>query len=552
MRPSFRSCLSGVISAALALAACARQPTPLAPTPTVDARSAAVNEIVRVVEARAVEGGTFAQVDVGYVLTAGGQVHTGRDSRARLDLSDGTILRLGQDTSFVLQEITPSAAGGGLLARIKLEAGKIWVSLSGGTLQVETPVGVASVRGSFAVLQYDPGDPADPDDDLLVLDCLEGSCGAKNENVDAQLGNLERVALNRIGQLRLTLTGADVQAFLMENPEGQSIAATLTAAPPATGTPTAVPTGTTPPSPTPSPTDTATQPPTPTPTASATPTSPRPAPALPAAPAADVIGRHVVQNGETLFCIGRGYGVLPAAIARANGLPASVNVVPGQTLQIPAAQWENIPPGPACTPQFTSPFPGFIPTATPTPIPLVTPTPACAPPEFFDPFQQRCRLSDTPGAPAGDTPTPVLPPTELPTPVLPPTEPPSPTDTPIPDTIGPSIDKLDADPKIVASFTTCTVTFTADISDPSGVASAEVQWTSYQNSSQGPPTVIASGSEPMTFRSVSGLTYLVRFGVTVVFDGYLDWKVVAFDTAKNVSESSPGPIIQTRDSSCGV
>jgi len=82
-------------------------------------------------------------------------------------------------------------------------------------------------------------------------------------------------------------------------------------------------------------------------------------------PPAPIIGIHVVQPGDTIFCIGRAYGVLPAAIAQANGLAASFSVASGRVLNIPAVQWTDIPAGPVCAPQFQSPFPG-LPLPTPT------------------------------------------------------------------------------------------------------------------------------------------------------------------------------------------
>jgi LysM repeat protein len=134
------------------------------------------------------------------------------------------------------------------------------------------------------------------------------------------------------------------------------------------------PTTTPAPTETPLPTATARPPtntPLPTPTQPAfLPTvTPRPFTPLPPAP---IIGNHVVQGGETVFCIGRGYGVLPAAIIQANGLSSTGSVFPGQELRIPQIQWVNIGSGPVCAPQFSSPFPGLpAPTATSqaTPIP---------------------------------------------------------------------------------------------------------------------------------------------------------------------------------------
>jgi len=88
---------------------------------------------------------------------------------------------------------------------------------------------------------------------------------------------------------------------------------------------------------------------------------------LPVASAADILGRHVVQPGETLYCLGRGYGVLPSAISSANSLSAFAHLSIGQVLDIPAVPWMRIPAGPVCAPQFVSPY---------SSVTVVTPAPA--------------------------------------------------------------------------------------------------------------------------------------------------------------------------------
>ena len=64
-----------------------------------------------------------------------------------------------------------------------------------------------------------------------------------------------------------------------------------------------------------------------------------------------ILGYHVVQPGETLFCIGRAYGVSPWAIATQNGILNPNLIQPGMTLAIPAA-YTYLPPGPTCPRQF--------------------------------------------------------------------------------------------------------------------------------------------------------------------------------------------------------
>ncbi len=132
-----------------------------------------------------------------------------------------------------------------------------------------------------------------------------------------------------------------------------SVAATLTALPQPTQAPTQPPPTLAPPTNTPAP---VVQSPTP----ASSPTT-----------AGGVLGQHTVQPGETLFCIGRAYGVHPAAIAEANKIDPILPLIPGQVLQIPSVQWPEIAPGPVCAAQFQSPFPG-LPFATRTPGPAPT------------------------------------------------------------------------------------------------------------------------------------------------------------------------------------
>lgn len=90
-----------------------------------------------------------------------------------------------------------------------------------------------------------------------------------------------------------------------------------------------------------------------------------PQPFTPFPPAA-ALGQHIVLAGETIFCLGRGYGVLPAAIAQANNLAMPYTLAAGHVLTIPAIQWLNISPGPVCPTQFVSPYPGLpAPSGTP-------------------------------------------------------------------------------------------------------------------------------------------------------------------------------------------
>jgi LysM repeat protein len=541
--------LRALIACGLAalLLACGKNSTPATRTPVAGDQSAQVNDVVNRVEARASASEDLTAVASGYVLNAGGQIQTGEAASARLDFADGTIIRLAQESTLTLQGVNPGASP---LKRLLLDIGAIWVNLTDGVLEVETPVGVASVRGSFAIIRYDPGDPDDPDDDLLVVDCLEGSCAVETDSTNVQMGNMERTVMSQQGQLRLTLTGADVQAFLQENPEARGLVETLTAAPPATGTPTptATPTSPRPPTHTFTPVLTAT-PIVLVPSPSATRTSSA-TPAKATSTQAATMGRHVVRAGENLLCIARAYRVAPDAIAQANNLAApDFLVTTGQTLIIPAVRWTNVTRGPVCTAQFNSPFvpTPTVPSPTPTPSATITPTPTatCEPGHFYDPFQKRCRPPESPVPPATSTPTITLTPsqTNTPLPTNTPTITPTPTqtDTPLPDTLGPSITMPGTIPSNVAGdgSTLCPVTFEATLSDPSTVASARIVWTTY-NASGG---FIATNNPSMSL--FSGDTFngvwRVSFDVSIPAGGKLVWDAVqAYDLPGNFQGINPG------------
>ena len=68
----------------------------------------------------------------------------------------------------------------------------------------------------------------------------------------------------------------------------------------------------------------------------------------------DILGQHTIKAGETLFCIGRAYGVDPNAIATQNSIIYTNLIHPGMVLDIPDAT-KTILPGPVCTAQFGTP-----------------------------------------------------------------------------------------------------------------------------------------------------------------------------------------------------
>ena len=136
--------------------------------------SAGLSELTGLVEMKQAGQDAFTQAAADAVLEVNGQIQTGDDGRVRLDLSSGTIIRVAPSSFFTLT--SNDEVEGGLLTKIKLEAGKIFIVLNGGQTDVETPSGVASVRGSYLKVEVDPVTKD------IHITCLEGTCSATNPN----------------------------------------------------------------------------------------------------------------------------------------------------------------------------------------------------------------------------------------------------------------------------------------------------------------------------------------------------------------------------------
>jgi hypothetical protein len=130
--------------------------------------TATLSEIVGSVQVQQAGSGGFIAATEGYVLQDGGQVQTGDGAKVRLDLSTGSIVRVGPNTHFTLQ--AKQDASNGLFANFQLTLGKVWVTLTGGAVQVETTSGVAAVQGSLMTVIFDSTTG------LIKIICIEGHC----------------------------------------------------------------------------------------------------------------------------------------------------------------------------------------------------------------------------------------------------------------------------------------------------------------------------------------------------------------------------------------
>jgi hypothetical protein len=188
------------------------------PAETADAtaapRSATLTLLEKKVESRQTESQAFASAADGETLPIGGQVQTGEDSRVRLDLKpEGTIVRLAPNSLFTLTAL--SNDNGAPKSKFLLAFGKMWVLLSGGSLDVETPSGVASVRGSLLSVSFDPQNKT------ITVTCREGHCSLAddNEEVDLTSGEAVESVDGDIADEARMMTDEELQDWEQEVPE---------------------------------------------------------------------------------------------------------------------------------------------------------------------------------------------------------------------------------------------------------------------------------------------------------------------------------------------
>ncbi|MEZ0396793.1 MAG: SdrD B-like domain-containing protein [Anaerolineales bacterium] len=231
--------LSFLVVLSLVLSACRGDGEPSASGTAV--RSAVITLVENDVRARPNEQAAFEPAVVGQEIAVGAQVQSGENGRGRLELRpENTLVYLGPNTLFTLTALEQPA--GDPFARLWLELGRVWIVLRGGSLEVETPSGVASVRGSYMGVGYGPNG--------LNMTCLEGHCNLTYDGQSWDMtGGQACDILPDGGVNQRLMTPQEYDEWNENVPEAGDL--------PPVETPTATPTPL--PSPTPSPTPQATQ-----------------------------------------------------------------------------------------------------------------------------------------------------------------------------------------------------------------------------------------------------------------------------------------------------
>lgn len=147
----------------------------IATEPVVLARVAVLSEFENTVIARESSSQEYSAAIINMNLLATGSVETGEDGRARINLlPEGTIVRVAPNSLFTIPELT--VENGEPKTVIELFFGKVFILLNGGSLEVQTPSGVASVRGSLLSVEFNP------EKNRVEAVCLEGHCALKDED----------------------------------------------------------------------------------------------------------------------------------------------------------------------------------------------------------------------------------------------------------------------------------------------------------------------------------------------------------------------------------
>jgi hypothetical protein len=182
---------------------------------TTSAREAVLSEIENTVSFRKTSADELATAQQGASILEGGSVETGADGRVRVDLMpEGTIVRVGPNSAFSFPKLTEE--NGEPKTTIELLFGKVFVLLNGGSLSVETPSGVASVRGSLLSVEYNP------ETKRISAACMEGDCtlqGEEGEEIEIPEGEESFVEDDELPMDPYPMDQDEVMDWLDENPD---------------------------------------------------------------------------------------------------------------------------------------------------------------------------------------------------------------------------------------------------------------------------------------------------------------------------------------------
>jgi len=250
---------------------------------------ARIVEVVADVQAHARPKDDWVEAMVDMLIYGGGQVRTGADSAAQLELREGSV-RLSAYTMFTMKETTTQ--GGIWLTKLFLDRGRLWINLDTDEpheLTVDTGIAIATVRDTLFSVSIAG--------DTMLVSVADGEVEltAQGQTVTVRAGEQATAERGQPPSPPVPMDEAERALWATEGgrPDMAPPTPTPTSTPTSTLTPTPTPTST----PTPTPTSTPTPAPAPTPTPTPTPT---PAPTPTATPHPGAITPDNVNRLTTL------------------------------------------------------------------------------------------------------------------------------------------------------------------------------------------------------------------------------------------------------------
>jgi hypothetical protein len=155
--------------------------------PTEPARTAMLETLEGEVNWRASEADAWQPAQLGQMLAVGEQLSTGAEGRAAIRFSEGTLTRISPNSAMTLTAMTTGS--GEPATEFKLDSGGLFIILNGGSAEVETNAGVASVRGSYLNVRV-------TDQGRTIAACLEGDCSLATNAGQVDLTNGQRSRAN--------------------------------------------------------------------------------------------------------------------------------------------------------------------------------------------------------------------------------------------------------------------------------------------------------------------------------------------------------------------
>lgn len=143
-------------------------------------RVATMDELRGLIQIRTTPDGSFQTVVSNVSIAPGTTVLTSENSTTKLTTTEGSIIRVSSQTQVTLAELSGTNANP--TTKLTLDFGKVWTIVGGplgtGSFQVITPIGTASVLGSWMGVEHNSTEQID------IITCLEGKCRyANNEGV---------------------------------------------------------------------------------------------------------------------------------------------------------------------------------------------------------------------------------------------------------------------------------------------------------------------------------------------------------------------------------